>query len=67
MPVGADQGASTLYAGEAEEARRPPRGVGRLERKSIFPYSCNISKTTKKVWKGPKRLIRFLIWLTLFF
>ncbi|MGD6968135.1 hypothetical protein ACQCVP_17040 [Rossellomorea vietnamensis] len=35
MPVGADQGASTLFAGEAEEAHRPPRGVGRLERKSI--------------------------------
>ncbi|MGD6968308.1 hypothetical protein ACQCVP_17905 [Rossellomorea vietnamensis] len=38
MPVGPEQGASTLYTGEAEEAQRPPRGVVRLEWKSItFP------------------------------
>ncbi|TYS84164.1 hypothetical protein FZC80_01405 [Rossellomorea aquimaris] len=35
MPVGSDQGASTLYTGEAEEAGRPPRGVARMERKSV--------------------------------
>ncbi|TYS15799.1 hypothetical protein FZC78_14505 [Rossellomorea vietnamensis] len=29
MPVGSDQGASTFYTGEAEEAHRPPRGVVR--------------------------------------
>ncbi|TYS18813.1 hypothetical protein FZC78_04735 [Rossellomorea vietnamensis] len=35
MPVVSDQGASIFYAGAAEEAHRPPRGVFRLERKSI--------------------------------
>ncbi|MGD6965979.1 hypothetical protein ACQCVP_06090 [Rossellomorea vietnamensis] len=35
MPVGSDQGASTFYTGEAEEAHRQPRGVVYLEWKSI--------------------------------
>ncbi|MGD6965469.1 hypothetical protein ACQCVP_03430 [Rossellomorea vietnamensis] len=42
MPVGADQGAFTFYTGEAEEAGRPPRGVARLERKSITFKSATI-------------------------
>ncbi|MGD6969389.1 hypothetical protein ACQCVP_23685 [Rossellomorea vietnamensis] len=45
MPVGADQGASTFYTGEAEEAHRPPRGVVRLEWKSIsFPSPQSLRK-----------------------
>ncbi|TYR76493.1 hypothetical protein FZC79_06315 [Rossellomorea vietnamensis] len=46
MPVGADQGASTFYTGAAEEAHRPPRGVVRLERKSILFYKATIFEKT---------------------
>ncbi|MGD6966763.1 hypothetical protein ACQCVP_10055 [Rossellomorea vietnamensis] len=46
MPVGAALGASTFYTGEAEEAGRPPRGVVRLERKSIsFKIATFYAKT----------------------
>jgi hypothetical protein len=52
LPVGAEQGASTFYTGEAEEAHRPPRGVVHLERKSgnstyknkITLYQSHINK-----------------------
>ncbi|MGD6965296.1 hypothetical protein ACQCVP_02560 [Rossellomorea vietnamensis] len=46
MPVGPDQGASTFYTGEAEEAHRPPRGVVRLERKSITSQSYNLCENS---------------------
>ncbi|MGD6966243.1 hypothetical protein ACQCVP_07440 [Rossellomorea vietnamensis] len=47
MPVGAEPGASTFYAGEAEEAGRPPRRVARLERKSIsFKITTFLAKTS---------------------
>ncbi|WP_275887761.1 hypothetical protein [Bacillus sp. P14.5] len=37
MPVGPDHGASTFYAGEAEEAHPAPAasGVAHLERKTV--------------------------------
>ncbi|MGD6967374.1 hypothetical protein ACQCVP_13165 [Rossellomorea vietnamensis] len=46
MPVGPEQGASTFYTGAAEEAHRPPRGVVRLERKSISFYAATIFAKT---------------------
>ncbi|MGD6965021.1 hypothetical protein ACQCVP_01160 [Rossellomorea vietnamensis] len=50
MPVGAEQGASTFYTGEAEEAQRPPRGVARLERKSIiFKIAAIFAKTDYRI------------------
>ncbi|MGD6967328.1 hypothetical protein ACQCVP_12925 [Rossellomorea vietnamensis] len=47
MPVGADQGASTFYTGEAEEAHRTPRGVTHLEWKSVaIVFRSNYSNSS---------------------
>ncbi|MGD6965849.1 hypothetical protein ACQCVP_05425 [Rossellomorea vietnamensis] len=57
MPVGTDQGASTFYTGEAEEAHRPPRGVVRLERRSITSQSHNLCENSllKKACRSSPR------------
>ncbi|TYS00997.1 hypothetical protein FZC84_05780 [Rossellomorea vietnamensis] len=57
MPVGADQGASTFYTGKAEEAQRPPRGVARLEWRSITFKT--VTTFTKRAHK--KRAILIMI------
>ncbi|TYS01590.1 hypothetical protein FZC84_02785 [Rossellomorea vietnamensis] len=67
MPVGTEQGASTFYTGAAEEAHRPPRGVVRLERKSIlFGQPQSLQKEPSQLIMLTRSilfLIRFGKWL----